>query len=111
MSIRNDRKRVHKSEHKPKAKRMTNDQSQWIAEGWRSFQDEVLIREWLDHPYAKKLQLLLELSFYGGANWLIHILEEEGTTTDVIGRLTIELTAHQERMARMARAIDEDSES
>lgn len=84
-----------------------SDQSQWIAAGWQTFQDEVLKKGWPDSP---ALRLLIEVAFFGGANWLIHILEDEGTTPDVLGRLTIELTKHQQHAERLSRELDESKQ-
>jgi hypothetical protein len=84
-----------------------SDQSRWIVEGWETFQTEVLKRGW---PEDDKLKLLLEVAFYGGANWLIHILEDEGTTLDVLGRLSIELTVHHEHVMRLMEELQKQND-
>ena len=83
---------------------MTENNERWIAEGWETFHQEVIGKGWPDSP---ALRLLIEVAFYGGANWLIHILEEEGTMPDVLlGRLSIELAAHSEHVQKIRRAIE-----
>lgn len=71
------------------------DNPRWIEEGLAVFQAKVLGHGW---PADPKLQILLEVTFYAGARWLFNIIEEEGTTADVLHRLDIELGEHADRI-------------
>lgn len=84
-----------------KTSRIMTDQPDWIAEGFRTFQDEVLGKGWPDSP---ELRTLIEVAFYGGANWIMHVIGDEGYTLQVLERIARELEAQQESAKQRAGA-------
>jgi regulator of replication initiation timing len=64
----------------------------WIDEGFQAYRDEVLRKSWpmIDPTF----RLLIELTFFGGANWIMDIIREEGTTPETLNRLMDELQEH-----------------
>jgi hypothetical protein len=81
-----------------------NDNPEWIAEGWRTFQDEVLRKGWPEDP---KLRLLLEVAFFGGANWVMMVIGDEGAMPATFNRIEKELRAQGDRVKELGHAIKE----
>ena len=71
------------------------DKPEWIAEGWHAFREEVAAKHW---PESPALHLLIELAFFGGANWIMMILDEEGIEPPVLDRIQKELRSHRDHV-------------
>lgn len=71
----------------------------WIEEGWRSFREEVLAKGW---PESPELSLVLELAFFGGAEFTMTVLADKGATPETLAAIEAELAAHLAKIKRMA---------
>jgi hypothetical protein len=71
------------------------DEEPWIAQGFRVIKEEVFKQGW---PENSKLWALVEVAFYGGATWIMHVLADEGVSPETIERIREELRAHSDEV-------------
>jgi hypothetical protein len=79
---------------------MSDQDEPWIAQGFRTMLEEVFRQGW---PASSKLQTLVEVAFYGGAVWVMHILADEGISAETIERIDKELRAHNDSVRERVR--------
>lgn len=82
------------------------DEPGWLAEGWRVFQAEVTGKGW-----PPKVAFMNELAFWGGAMFLMRVLDDEGPTPENLQKLRAELIAHDDYVRDLAVAMAEAQQS
>lgn len=74
-----------------------------IGEGLRTVREEILKQDWPDDP---NLQLLIEVIFYAGVTWAMHVIDEEGSTPEVLAQINDEIRAHAAKARAIKQALE-----